>query len=98
MNGRASWWVCLSTLTCSSCMHSSSPDCVLGEARLISSTSTTLANTGPGRNSNRFSRWLKTFVPMMSAGSRSAVHCTRAYSASIEAASARARAVLPTPG
>ena len=41
-----------------SCMHSSSPDCVLGEARLTSSTSTTFANTGPGRNSKRFSRWL----------------------------------------
>ena len=29
-------------------MHSSRPDCVFGEARLISSTSTTFANTGPG--------------------------------------------------
>ena len=79
-------------------MHSSSPDWVFGEARLTSSTSTTFANTGPGRNSKRFSRWLKTFVPTTSAGSRSAVHCTRAYSASIERASARASAVLPTPG
>ncbi len=65
-------------------MHSSRPDWVFGEARLISSTSTTFANTGPGRNSKRFSRWLKTFVPTTSPGSRSAVHCTRAYSASIE--------------
>ena len=48
MNGRASSWVCLSTVTWRSCMHSSRPDWVLGEARLISSTSTTLANTGPG--------------------------------------------------
>src|SRR4051812_23175885 len=79
-------------------MHSSKPDWVFGEARLISSTSTTFANTGPGRNSNLASRWLKTLVPTTSAGSRSAVHCTRAYSASIERASARARAVLPTPG
>ena len=29
-------------------MHSSRPDCVFGELRLISSTRTTLANTGPG--------------------------------------------------
>ena len=79
-------------------MHSSSPDWVLGELRLISSTRTTFANTGPGWNSNRLSRWLKTLVPTMSAGSRSAVHWTRAYSASIERASARAIAVLPTPG
>ena len=79
-------------------MHSSSPDWVFGELRLISSTRTTFANTGPGWNSNRLSRWLKTLVPTMSAGSRSAVHWTRAYSASIERASARASAVLPTPG
>src|SRR3954447_19792046 len=59
-------------------MHSSRPDCVLGEARLISSTSTTLANTGPGRNSKRSSRWLKTLVPTTSAGRRSGVHCPRA--------------------
>ena len=32
-------------------MHSSRPDCVFGEARLISSTITTLAKIGPGRNS-----------------------------------------------
>src|SRR4051812_12165153 len=79
-------------------MHSSRPDCVFGEARLISSTSTTLAKTGPGRNSNLASRWLKTLVPTTSAGSRSAVHWTRAYSASTDLARARARAVLPTPG
>src|SRR4051812_9438510 len=97
-NGRASSWVCTSTVTFRSCMHSSSPDCVFGEARLISSTSTTFANTGPGRNSNRFSRWLKTLVPTTSAGSRSAVHWMRAYSASTERASALASAVFPTPG
>ena len=41
-----------STVTCSSCIASSRPDCVFGVARLSSSTSTTLANTGPGWNSN----------------------------------------------
>ena len=98
MNGRASSCVWTSTVTCRSCMHSSRPDWVFGLARLISSTSTTFANTGPGRNSKRASRWLKTLVPTTSAGRRSAVHWMRAYSASIERASARASAVLPTPG
>ena len=56
-NGRASSWVWTSTVTLRSCMHSSRPDCVFGEARLISSTSTMFANTGPGRNSKRCSRW-----------------------------------------
>ena len=40
-----------STVTWRSSMHSSRADCVLGEARLISSPSTMLANTAPGRNS-----------------------------------------------
>ncbi len=38
----------LSTVTCFSSMHSSSADCVLGEARLISSPTTMLAKTPPG--------------------------------------------------
>ena len=41
-----------STVTWPSAMASSSADCVFGEARLISSPSTMLAKTGPGRNSN----------------------------------------------
>ncbi len=79
-------------------IFSSSPDWVFGEARLISSTRTTLAKTGPGWNSKLAVRWLKTLVPTRSAGRRSEVHWTRAYSASSERARARARAVLPTPG
>ena len=98
MNGRASSCVWTSTVTLRSCMHSSRPDCVFGEARLISSTRTMFAKIGPGRNSKRLSRWLKTFVPTTSAGSRSAVHCTRANCSSSERASARASVVLPTPG
>src|SRR5829696_2001393 len=96
--GRASSCVWTSTVTLRSCMHSSRPDCVLGDARLISSTSTRLANTGPGRKSKRPSRELKTVVPTTSAGSRSAVHWMRAYCARTERANARASAVLPTPG
>src|SRR4051794_7467136 len=98
MNGRASSCVWTSTVTLRSCMHSSRPDCVFGEARLISSTSTMFAKIGPGRNSKRLSRWLKTFVPTTSAGSRSAVHWTRANCSSSDRASVRARVVLPTPG
>src|SRR5690606_3446805 len=51
-NGLGSWWVAPSTVVWPSSMHSSSADCVLGEARLISSPMTMLENTGPGRNSN----------------------------------------------
>ena len=57
-NGRASSCEVASTVTWRSCMHSSRPDCVFGEARLTSSTITTLAKIGPGRNSKRASRWL----------------------------------------
>ena len=48
MNGVASSCECTSTVTWRSCMHSSRPDWVFGEARLISSTSTMLAKIGPG--------------------------------------------------
>jgi hypothetical protein len=58
MNGVASSCEWTSTVTWRSCMHSSSPDCVFGDARLISSTSTMFAKIGPGRNSKRCSRWL----------------------------------------
>src|ERR687887_338615 len=58
-------------------MHSSSAACVFGDARLISSTSRRFAKTGPGRNSNSFERWLKTFTPVTSEGSRSGVNCMR---------------------
>src|SRR5215208_895118 len=43
MNGLASSCECTSTVTWRSCMHSSRPDCVFGDARLIPSTSTLLA-------------------------------------------------------
>src|SRR3954462_10237070 len=58
-------------------MHSSRPDCVFGDARLPSSTTTMFAKIGPRRNSKRCSRWLYTLVPTMSAGRRSAVHWMR---------------------
>ena len=79
-------------------MHSSSAACVFGDARLISSTSSRFANTGPGRNSNSFVRWLKTFTPVTSEGSRSGVNCRRENEQSIDRASALASIVFPTPG
>src|SRR5919198_267661 len=97
-NGRASSYVAPSTVTCCSCMHSRSAACVFGDARLISSTSRRFANTGPGRNSNSFSRWLKTFTPVTSDGKRSGVNCMREKETSSERASALASIVFPTPG
>src|SRR5438105_3221057 len=98
MNGRPSSYETPSIVTCCSCMHSSSAAWVFGEARLISSTSSRFANTGPGRNSNSFERWLKTLTPVTSDGSRSGVNCMREKETSSERASAFASIVFPTPG
>src|SRR5436190_6879101 len=98
MKGGGRWYVSPSTVTCCSCMHSSSAACVFGDARLISSTSRRFAKTGPGRNSNSFERWLKTLTPVTSEGSRSGVNCRRENDTSIDRASAFASIVLPTPG
>src|SRR6059058_4246982 len=98
MKGRANSFVTPSIVTCCSCMHSSNAACVFGDARLISSTSRRLANTGPGLNSNSLERWLKTFTPVTSDGKRSGVNCMREKETSSERASAFASIVLPTPG
>src|SRR5215211_4102497 len=98
MKGRARRYVLPSTVIWFSCMHSSSAACVLGEARLISSTSSRFAKTGPGRNSNSFVRWSKTLTPVTSEGSRSGVNWRRENEQSIERARALARTVFPTPG
>ena len=58
MNGVSSTYVVPSTVTCRSSMHSSSADWVFGEARLISSPTTRLANTAPGWNSKSRDSWL----------------------------------------
>src|SRR6266852_4526266 len=98
MNGRPSGYETPSPVTWLSCMHSSSAACVFGDARLTSSTSSRFANTGPGRNSNRFERWSYTFTPVTSVGSRSGVNWRRENEQSSERASAFASIVLPTPG
>ena len=79
-------------------MHSSIADWVFGEARLISSPMTMLANTPPGRNSNSRVSWLNTDTPVTSEGSRSGVNWIRRTVRSIERASALLSMVLPTPG
>ena len=53
---------------------------------------------GPGRNSNSSVPRFQTVTPTTSDGSRSGVNCTRPNEQSIDAASALARLVLPTPG
>ena len=88
----------LSTVTCLSSMHSSSADWVLGEARLISSPTTMLAKTPPGRNSNSRVFWLNTETPVTSEGSRSGVNWMRRTEQSMLRASALLSIVLPTPG
>ena len=98
MNGASRWYVEPSTVTWRSSMHSSSADWVLGEARLISSPTTMLAKTPPGRNSNSRVSWLKTETPVTSLGSRSGVNWTRRTVQSMERARALLSIVLPTPG
>src|SRR3954451_12198653 len=87
-----------STVTCRSSIGSSSAAWVRGGVRLISSTSTTFANTGPGRKRKEPSCWSYTLIPERSEGSRSGVDCTRVNHPPIDVASARASVVLPTPG
>src|SRR5438477_8911023 len=63
--------------TCRSAITSSNADCTFAGARLISSTRTILANTGPHSmsNSSRDGRQMR--VPTMSAGTRSGVNWRR---------------------
>ena len=87
-----------STVTWPSSITSSSADCVRGLARLSSSNSTTLANTGPGRKCRPNPSALGASEPTTSPGNRSAVPCTRAKVPPSEAATVCASSVLPTPG
>ncbi len=98
MKGRGTAWARPSTVTCCSSMTSSNADWVLGEARLISSASTTLLKIGPGRNVKVPSLRFHTVSPTTSDGSRSGVNCTRPKLASSDVAKDLARLVLPTPG
>ena len=74
-----------------SAIASSSADCVFGVARLISSTRTTFAKIGPGRNSKSRVFWSKTESPVTSVGWRSGVHWIRDGTDALDAAADRAR-------
>src|SRR5579864_3300973 len=98
-NGSSRRRVSPSTVTCCSAIASSSADWVFGIARLISSTRTTFAKTGPGRNSKSRSFWLKIERPVTSVGCRSGVHWMRLErEPSTEPAIARASTVFAVPG
>ncbi len=89
------------TVTDRSCIASSKADCVLGVARLISSASTRLANTGPRWKSNRrppSGVSCSTFVPIRSAGIRSGVNWIRWNFRCSASARVRTSRVLPRPG
>ena len=66
-----------STVTCRSSITSKRAAWVLAGARLISSMSIILANTGPFLNSNSLVFILYTEVPKISEGIRSGVNCMR---------------------
>ena len=85
----------LSMVAWPSSMHSSRLACVFGEARLISSASTTLANTGPAWNSKRMFCWSNTLTPVTSLGSRSGVNWMREKRPPTERASDLASSVFP---
>ena len=76
-NGDGTGWVSLPIVTCRSCITSSSADCTLAGARLISSASRKLQKTGPSSmsNSSLLARYIR--VPTRSAGTRSGVNWTR---------------------
>ena len=98
-NGSGSRRVTPSAVTCCSAIASSSADCVFGIARLTSSTRTTFAKIGPGRNSKSRVFWSKIARPVTSVGWRSGVHWIRfAVAPRIEPAIERASTVLPVPG
>ncbi len=79
-------------------MASSSALCVLGLARFTSSASSSCVNIGPFLNEKAPLAASNTDTPMMSAGSRSLVNCTRCQARPSTCASACASVVLPTPG
>ena len=79
-------------------MTSSSADCTLAGARLISSARTRFANTGPHSMSNSSREGRQTRVPTMSAGTRSGVNWSRANDPPITSASVDTVKRLRQPG
>src|SRR3954453_14483194 len=97
-NGCGNGCLAPSTVTAPSSIASRNADCVRGGGRFSSSTRTTLANSGPGTKVNALRSGSQTPLPVMSAGSRSAVPCTRRKLPPRLRATARASVVLPVPG
>ena len=99
-NGRGRAWRRLPTVTACSSIASSRPDCMRGVARLNSSRTTALANSGPGMNSSGRRLGLSDSIscPITAAELRSSVHWMRESWPPIARAMTLASVVLPTPG
>ena len=91
-------YVTPSTVTLLSSIASSSADCVLGEARLISSASSRLHITRPRRNSNCSFWRLYILKPVMSEAMTSGVNWARLKLSPVTLAIVAASVVLPVPG
>ena len=85
-------------VTWRSCMDSSSADCTFAGARLISSASTRLANTGPRRMEKDPVCGLKICVPTTSAGNMSGVGWIRLNRVCSAVARVLTESVLANPG
>ena len=98
--GSGSACVSPNTVTRRSCMASNSDDCVLGEARLISSASTRLVKIGPFEKTNCRPADVscKMGLPVMSPGSKSGVNWIRRVSNCSVFASPLTNSVFPSPG
>ena len=90
--------VCPAIETWRSAMTSSSADCTLAGARLISSASTRFAKIGPHSMSKSSRDGRHTRVPTMSAGTRSGVNCRRVNVPPTTCASVDTVNVLARPG
>src|SRR4051794_30437780 len=100
-NGRGTRWVSWPIVTWRSCMTSSSADCTLAGARLISSASRKLQKTGPSSTSKPPSPAApprKILVPTRSAGTRSGVNCSRLKEPPSTSATVFTVRVLARPG
>ena len=81
-----------------SSITSSNADCVLGDARLISSPSTTFAKTAPGWKTNSPVDVSYTWAPITSVGNRSGVNWIRRIVPSTADTIVLASIVFPVPG
>ena len=85
-------------VTWRSCITSSSADCTFAGARLISSASRKLQNTGPSSVSKPPVSGRKIRVPTRSAGTRSGVNCSRLNEPPSTSATVLTVSVFASPG